>query len=154
MVTELWKNKLWNMRHGRWQTHGHIVTKTDGVSALTDSHFPILTSSMQAIRKDRRQKLCGTRQSQENQNVSVWVTVKSRISEGIHQKRVLFFRGVSMCFQSWCIIFTCWHRTCTKEINELTYWHELFSILAPNSSCYPLCIQENINHEHGWKSMR
>lgn len=56
-------------------TWPHCDRETDGVSAewfdTTDSHFPILTSSMQAIRKDRRQKLCETQHSQENSNASV-----------------------------------------------------------------------------------
>lgn len=108
MATELWKNKLRNMRHGRWQTHGHIVTETDGVSAewfdTTDSHFPILTSSMQAIRKDRRQKLCETQHSQENSNASVKVQFMSRMSGSNHWKHVLLLRGESMYFRALGII--------------------------------------------------
>ena len=156
MVTELWKNKLRNMRHGRWQTHGHIVTETDGVSVqrLTDSHFPILTSSMQAIRKDRRTEV-------------MWDTAESR-KTGIlafewHSKAewvaLIAENIVYMCIRVFSVLMYHFH-SCHgttflyKKINDLTYWHKLFSILAPNPFCYPFCIQENISYERGWKSMR
>lgn len=137
MVTELWKNKLRNMRHGRWQTHGHIVTETDGVSAewfdTTDSNFPIQTSSMQVIKKDSRQKLCGTQQSQEKKPTRIWVSAwhsRAEWMEVIARNRFYCSEVHLWIWESWSVILPAAADTglvpCTKEINESTYWHELF----------------------------
>lgn len=98
MVTELWKNKLRNMRHGGWQTHGHAVTGTDEENAdwfdTADSDFPILTSSVQAIKEDmRHEELCGTQQVKNNKKA-----FRSRVSGSYCWTQIGLFRIISMHF--------------------------------------------------------
>lgn len=135
MVTELWKNKLRNMRHGGWQTHGHIVTETDEENAewfdTTDSDFPILTSSMQAIKKDMRQKLCGTQQVEKNKISSICKAFSSRV-EVLAGHRFYCLEANPCTLGSRTVIPSSVAEIrlvhCTNKINESTSWHKLFRV--------------------------
>lgn len=75
-ILQSWQRSCERTSRGIWDMGDdrHMATlwrrQTEGVlNGLTPQTAisPILTSSMQAIRKDRRQKLCGTQQSQDKQ---------------------------------------------------------------------------------------
>lgn len=150
MVTELWKNKLRNMRHGRWQTHGHIVTETDGASAewfdTTDSHFPILTSSMQAIREDRRQKLYGTKRSQEKRECWCLSGIQEREWVEVITENMFYCLEVHPCVSVLKYHFPSWHGT--SFLYKRDQWADLLTWTFQHSNSKSFLLPFLHSREH------